>query len=309
MAEKAILFDTARCTGCHGCQIACKMWNNIPSSLDHNVNKFSGSLQNPPDLTGWNRVIVTYNEEEGGPKGIKWAFGRRACQHCTNAGCVTVCPAGALFKDKETGMVSHDQSKCIGCQKCQAACPFDVPRYDNGLDTKINKCSGCLDRVKHGMKPACVTTCQPGALDFGDRDEMIKKAQESLARLKERGYEDACIYGIEEMGGLHVIQVLKHGAAMHGAVENPSLPASVTMTEIMKPLAALGMGATVLGLGAMYGLAAGYKRDTLRYNQETEDTINWETGDIVKHGDPQDDRTVMEALTENLPGKKGGHNE
>ena len=39
---------------------------------------------------------------------------------------------------------------------------------------------------------------------------------------------------------------------------------------------------------------------------ETEDTVSVITGDIVQHGDPQDDKTVMEHITENLPiGKKG----
>lgn len=48
------------------------------------------------------------------------------------------------------------------------------------------------------------------------------------------------------------------------------------------------------------------KRDKLAYNPETEDTVSVITGDIVQHGDPQDDKTVMEHITENLPiGKKG----
>ena len=66
------------------------------------------------------------------------------------------------------------------------------------------------------------------------------------------------------------------------------------------------MGATVVGLAAMFGLAHGYKRDTLVYNEETKDTISMETGEVVKQGDPQDTRTFKEALTENL-GKGAGN--
>ncbi len=40
---------------------------------------------------------------------------------------------------------------------------------------------------------------------------MIALANERLQLLRDRGYEDACIYGENEMDGLHVIQVLKHG--------------------------------------------------------------------------------------------------
>ena len=56
----------------------------------------------------------------------------------------------------------------------------------------------------------------------------------------------------------------------------------------------------------MFGLAVGYKRDTLAYNPETEDTVSVITGDVVQHGDPQDDKSVVEHITENLPFGKGG---
>ena len=121
------------------------------------------------------RLIMTFNEENGGTKGVKWAFGRRACQHCTDAPCAAICPSGAIYKDEETGLVPIDPTKCIGCQYCSIACPFDVPRYyeSGGVEsvfkrTVINKCNGCIDRVREGLSPACVTTCQPGALKFGD---------------------------------------------------------------------------------------------------------------------------------------------
>ena len=68
----------------------------------------------------------------------------------------------------------------------------------------------------------------------------------------------------------------------------------------MKPVTGVISGLTVVGL------AIGYKRDKLAYNPETEDTLSVITGDVVQHGDPQDDKTAMEHITENLPiGKKG----
>lgn len=157
MSEKAILFDTSRCTGCHACQIACKCWNNQPSPTGLNENVFSGSHQNPPDLNGHTRLIMTYSEQEGGSKGVMWAFGRRSCQHCTDAPCTSICPAGCLVRNEETGFVEVHAEKCVACQYCASACPFDVPRYD-GVQGKVNKCTGCNDRVAQGIAPACVST-------------------------------------------------------------------------------------------------------------------------------------------------------
>ncbi|MDO4182278.1 MAG: 4Fe-4S dicluster domain-containing protein [Coriobacteriia bacterium] len=304
MSDKAFLFDASRCTGCKGCQIACKCWNNLPSSLEMNHYKFTGSYQNPADLNGDTRLIMTFNEFENkaSQKRVGNAITRRSCQHCTDAGCVSICPAGALFKDEATGLVTHDASKCVGCQYCSSACPFEVPRYtDDGLRTVINKCYGCVDRVANGMAPACVTTCQPEALLFGDRADMIAQAHRQVAFLKEHGYEDACVYGENEMGGLHVIQVLKYGVEKHGQVENPQVMGTVGAMNVMKPLTGVVAPLVVVGLGAMFALATGYKRNTLAYNNETQDTIALETGEVVKTGDPQDSRTFTEALTENLP--------
>lgn len=311
MADKAFLFDTSHCTGCHACQIACKCWNKLPSPTGLNENEFSGTHQNPPDLNGTTRLIMTYSEADGTMPGkrVQWAFGRRSCQHCTDAPCASICPSGALYVDEATGLVTTDDSKCVACKYCSTACPFDVPRYD-GMQGHINKCTGCIDRVEHGMKPACVTTCQPEALDFGDRDEMIAKAHERLAWLKERGYENACVYGEEEVGGLHVIQVFKYGVPAHGQVENPQVSPVTTLTNIMKPVTGVVAGATVLGLAAMFGLASGYSRDKMAYNPETQDTLNADTGEVIKHGDGQSPLSVKEHIFENLPTKeKGGDHE
>ncbi len=308
MSEQAILYDTSRCTGCKGCQAACKCWNLQPSPIGLNENEFSGTYQNPPDLNGHTRLIMTFAEHEGGSKGVMWAMGRRSCQHCTDAPCASICPTGCLEKNEETGLVEVDTDKCIGCQYCSTACPFDVPRYD-GIQGKVNKCTGCPDRVAQGLTPACVKTCQPEALRFGDRQEMLEIAQEQLERLQERGYEDACIYGADEVGGLHVISVLKYGVARHGYVENPKARLVTAATNIMKPVTGVVTGVTVVGLAAMAALATGYKRKTVVYNPDTKDTLDIATGEVVKHGDDSDELSVSEHISEALDGFKGKHHD
>lgn len=130
---------------------------------------------------------------------------------------------------------------------------------------------------------------------------MLELAQERLEILKGRAYEDAEIYGANEMGGLHVISVLKYGREAMGLSANPSAPATVGMTRVMKPITGVVTGLTVVGLAAMFALGVGYKRDKLVYNPETEDTVSLITGDVVKHGDAQDEKSIKEHILENHP--------
>lgn len=308
MSDQAILYDSSRCTACRGCQVACKTWFNLPSPTGLNENPFTGSYQSPMDLNGSTRLLISFHEEAGGDKGVKWAFGRRSCQHCGDAPCTQICPSGAVYKVASTGLVNVDDSKCIGCKFCLTACPYDVPRYraDNG---RLEKCTGCADRIEQGLEPACVTTCQPEALQFGDRDDMLGIARDRVDYLQGKGFADAALYGEDQVGGLHVIQVLKHGVAAHGQVEDPHVNPVVGLSQIMKPVTAVAAGATVVGLAAMFALGAGYKREKMAYNPVTEDTLAVRTGEVLKHGDGQDPESVKEHLHDDAPVAKGGTDE
>ncbi|MBQ9690753.1 MAG: 4Fe-4S dicluster domain-containing protein [Eggerthellaceae bacterium] len=299
MADKAILYDSSKCTACKGCQVACKTWNDLPSPLGLNENKFTGSYQSPLDVGGQTRMIITFDErkateprktssgEDVPVRSVEWAFGRRSCMHCTDAGCVNVCPSGALFHIEETGMVSFDASVCIGCQYCRSACPYDIPRHSddgiNGSGLRINKCTGCPDRVAQGRKPACVHTCQPNALMFGDRDEMLEYAHERVETLKARGYSDARVYGETEMDGAHTLHVLKYSLDHYTLPEHPAHGALDGALDFMKPLAAVGGIGILGGLTLSYLTGLGYKRDDLVYDEKNKNVIDKKTGEVVKH--------------------------
>ena len=60
--DVAMLFDASHCTGCKGCQVACKQWNMLPSALGLNENKFTGSYQSPADLRGFDKRIHRYRK-------------------------------------------------------------------------------------------------------------------------------------------------------------------------------------------------------------------------------------------------------
>ena len=258
--EVAILYDSSHCTGCKGCQAACKQWNMLPSALELNVIKFSGTYQNPPDLDGDTRLVMTFDEKPSGNKfqEINMAIGRNACMHCTDAGCVNICSSGALYH-REDGVVAFDTEKCNGCTYCQSACPFDVPRY-RPLDGMIDKCTLCWDRLEEGGIPACVKTCQPEALKFGKREEMLKIGHERVVALKARGFDKAELYGENECDGLHVLHVCQYGHEAYGLPTAPKVDNKVGLMKTMKTVTGIGTLAVVAGLAASFVASRGYSR-------------------------------------------------
>ena len=87
------------------------------------------------------------------------------CKHCDAAGCVMVCPSGAMSKPTAYGPVVLDQEKCVGCGHCVLACPYGVPQYvERGL--RVTKCDQCMDRLVEGLEPACVEACPTRTLLF-----------------------------------------------------------------------------------------------------------------------------------------------
>ena len=260
--------------------------------MEKNANVVTGSYQSPPDLNGDTRLIITFDEKKGGSKGVEWGFGRRSCYHCTNAGCVKVCPSGALSKDPDTGFTKVEAEKCIGCQYCASACPFKVPHH-YGIGPTINKCTACLDRIEHDRIPACVKTCPPVALHYGPREEMLTMAKERLAVLQTRGYDKAVLYGEEELGGLHVIILAKYGLEAAGLPANPQISGTVGILDVMKPVAGVGVAALAAGLGISFLSGIGYKRDTLHYDEVAHDVVDLDTGEVVRHVDhPEEERKV-----------------
>jgi len=43
------------------------------------------------------------------------------CTHC--GACITICPSGALYMEKESMKVIFDVDKCIACELCVKGCP------------------------------------------------------------------------------------------------------------------------------------------------------------------------------------------
>ena len=76
---------------------------------------------------------------------------------------------GANYRDPETGQVKIDPKRCMGCNYCITACPYDA-RWSNPLTGLPEKCmgEGCQKLVAEGKDPACVAACPTNARVFGD---------------------------------------------------------------------------------------------------------------------------------------------
>lgn len=82
----------------------------------------------------------------------------RICNHCLNPSCVAACPAGAMYKRHEDGIVLVDQMKCRGWRFCVSACPYKKVYY-NWSTGKSEKCTLCFARLENGEPPACFQGC------------------------------------------------------------------------------------------------------------------------------------------------------
>ncbi len=237
------LVDTTKCIACRACQAACKNWNDLPAV----ETKFDGMLENPKDFgpTTWTRVTMREHTEKDGS--VKWLFAKIGCMHCTQAACVMVCPTGALHHTEE-GTVMIDPAKCIACNYCAGACPFNVIRFDQ-IKGHTRKCTLCYDRTANGLEPMCVRTCPTDALQFGDRLEMVARAHRRVAELRARGLTVARVYGDDIVGGTGVVYVLKDEPAKYGLPNSPAVPLSAQAWNILfRPVRLLAIAALALGL-------------------------------------------------------------
>ena len=127
MAEKIKLFDVAKCTGCRGCQLACKQWNALRPATDETV----GHLSEPPDLQPNTWTLIRFQEVKDDKGGVKWLFRKDGCMHCTDAACVKVCPSGALYYNgfRDGGPEPRTLHRLQGVR---LGLPLRIPRYDAG---------------------------------------------------------------------------------------------------------------------------------------------------------------------------------
>ena len=202
---KAFFIDTTRCTACRGCQIACKEWHGLPAT----ETKQWGSHQNPSDLNPFTYKLVRFSEHKINGK-VVWYFFPEQCRHCLEPPCKDIADGylkGAVIKDKDTGAVIFTElTKLLpksAFEEMLEACPYKIPRRHEGTGL-ITKCDMCIDRVKNGLVPICVKTCPTGAMNFGEREEMLRLAKKRLAELKKQ-YPKAQLVDADSVSVIYLI--------------------------------------------------------------------------------------------------------
>lgn len=156
--QMGFYFDQTRCTACYSCVVACKDWHDVPAGP-----------------ASWRKVTTI---EKGKFPDLSVTFLSLSCCHCANPACVAACPVNAISKREEDGIVIVDREKCLGkdqCELCLQACPYEAPQFGAEPNARMQKCDFCLDRLKEGKKPVCVSSCPLRALDSGPLEELTKQ--------------------------------------------------------------------------------------------------------------------------------------
>src|SRR6187402_3744522 len=189
--------DTTVCIGCKACEVACKEWNQLPAA-NGGVNTLSGdSYDNTRRLDGLHWRHVRFVEQfTPDRKDGRWLLMSDVCKHCVQAGCLEVCPTGAIIRTEfDTVVIQSDV--CDGCRYCIAACPFDVIGINQANNTAM-KCTLCYDRLQGGLTPACAQACPTASIQFGPLHDLKRRAQQRIAQLHREGVAEAQLYGADE---------------------------------------------------------------------------------------------------------------
>lgn len=217
--------DTTICIGCKACEVACNEWNQLPA-IHGGQNTLSGdSYDNTRRLDGthWRHVKFIEQFEGAQRNNGRWLLMSDVCKHCVQAGCLEVCPTGAIIRTEfDTVVIQSDA--CNGCRYCITACPFDVIEI-NPVTNTAQKCTLCYDRLQVGLTPACAQACPTASIQFGPVRELRQRADARVQQLQGLGVRDARIYGDESMlGGLNSFFLIVDKPEVYGLPSNPQLP-------------------------------------------------------------------------------------
>ncbi|OMH35078.1 4Fe-4S dicluster domain-containing protein [Tersicoccus sp. Bi-70] len=298
--RRGFFTDTSICIGCKACEVACKEWNHNPQDGKLELTGQSYDNTGGLGASTWRhvafveqgteqiekaresgRALVSLGMPRLGPPAstpstpsmattsetappntdqFRWLMSSDVCKHCTHAGCLDVCPTGALFRT-EYGTVVVQDDVCNGCGTCVAGCPFGViERREDGtvlvagdrsgppeeLKKRVGKkatrvatpgekpkggvaqkCTLCYDRMVDDQTPACAQACPTTSIKYGDHDDMVETARARVAQLHAEGRTEARLYGANELdgvGGTGSVFLLLDEPEVYGLPPDPRVP-------------------------------------------------------------------------------------
>ena len=220
------------------------------------------SSAGPVDLLGGMESAVaqaTMAAATGTVPDFRWLMSSDVCKHCTQAGCLDVCPTGALFRT-EFGTVVVQPDVCNGCGYCVAACPFGVIERrptDNTVTNHGNaqKCTLCYDRLRDDQMPACAKACPTTSIKFGDLDEMVATAQERVSTLRDNGFTEARLYGANSedgVGGTGSVFLLLDEPEVYGLPPDPRVP-TAALPDMFRKAGMAGLAMLAMAAASFLG--------------------------------------------------------
>jgi Fe-S-cluster-containing dehydrogenase component len=219
-----MIVDLDLCTGCGACVIACHAENNLPIVSEREVAR--GRAMH------W---IHLERYWDGAYPRIQARFLPLMCQQCELAPCEPVCPVYATQHSEREHLNLQIYNRCVGTRYCQNNDPYKVrffnffdPVFDEPLQQQLNpdvtvrsagvmeKCTFCVQRIRRAEEralvenrelgdgeavPACVQTCPPSALVFGDLNDpesqisrILENNPRSFRLLEHLGTEPSVYY-------------------------------------------------------------------------------------------------------------------
>ncbi len=152
-AMMVVMHDPSRCVGCRRCEVAC--------TLSHD-NKIQPAIS---------RIKISRNFNFG-PGGPRTGFAEEpglfgnlrligdTCLQCGHpTPCLLSCPNSAIEVVPPVNARVINADKCVGCQTCVDACPWEMISFDKETKKAV-KCDLC------GGDPQCVKVCPSGALSY-----------------------------------------------------------------------------------------------------------------------------------------------
>jgi hypothetical protein len=121
--------------------------------------------------------------------------------------------------------------------------------------------------VHSDLVPACAQTCAPGAIQYGERSEMLAMGKARVDELKANGTPEANLYGESQLGGLGMMYVLPISPEKltemdkeqnEGNAPMPANPAYQLVNfwqKILEPVGIAGVGLTLAGLAVNFLVA------------------------------------------------------